>query len=107
MPERIRLSRARGWRLPDNAVNCARPGRWGNPLIVGRHGTRRECVALYRQLILFGVLAGDMVPAQIQKRTRDWVWAHREDLRGKDLACWCPLDGMPCHADVLLGLANR
>ena len=28
------------------------------------------------------------------------------DLRGHDLACWCPLD-QPCHADVLLGLANR
>ncbi|MGV6803246.1 MAG: DUF4326 domain-containing protein [Ruegeria sp.] len=25
---------------------------------------------------------------------------------GKDLACWCPLDG-PCHADVLLDLANE
>lgn len=27
------------------------------------------------------------------------------DLRGRDLACWCPLDA-PCHADVLLELAN-
>ena len=27
------------------------------------------------------------------------------DLRGRDLACWCPLD-KPCHADVLLELAN-
>lgn len=28
------------------------------------------------------------------------------ELRGKNLACWCPLD-QPCHADVLLALANR
>lgn len=28
------------------------------------------------------------------------------ELRGKDLACWCRLD-QPCHADVLLELANR
>lgn len=28
-----------------------------------------------------------------------------EELRGKDLCCWCPL-GQPCHADVLLVLAN-
>jgi Domain of unknown function (DUF4326) len=28
------------------------------------------------------------------------------DLSGKDLACWCPLD-QPCHADVLLELANQ
>jgi len=27
-------------------------------------------------------------------------------LRGKNLACWCALD-QPCHADVLLELANR
>jgi hypothetical protein len=27
-------------------------------------------------------------------------------LRGKNLACWCPLD-QPCHADVLLELANQ
>lgn len=26
-------------------------------------------------------------------------------LRGKNLACWCPI-GAPCHADVLLELAN-
>ena len=29
----------------------------------------------------------------------------RAALRGRDLACWCPLD-QPCHADVLLSLAN-
>jgi hypothetical protein len=28
------------------------------------------------------------------------------ELRGKNLACWCPLD-KPCHADVLLELANK
>lgn len=28
------------------------------------------------------------------------------ELRGKNLACWCPLD-QPCHADVLLELANK
>jgi hypothetical protein len=27
------------------------------------------------------------------------------DLRGKNLACWCK-QGIPCHADVLLELAN-
>ena len=27
------------------------------------------------------------------------------ELRGKDLACWCK-EGEPCHADVLLELAN-
>ena len=30
----------------------------------------------------------------------------RNELAGSDLACWCPL-GQPCHADVLLEIANR
>jgi hypothetical protein len=30
----------------------------------------------------------------------------QEDLAGKDLACWCPITE-PCHADVLLEIANR
>jgi hypothetical protein len=29
----------------------------------------------------------------------------QRELRGWDLACYCPLD-QPCHADVLLELAN-
>jgi hypothetical protein len=34
------------------------------------------------------------------------IWPElRAELRGKSLACWCPLD-QPCHADVLLELAN-
>lgn len=38
----------------------------------------------------------------ILKFTKDDLWK----LRGKDLACYCPL-GKPCHADVLLRLANE
>lgn len=35
-----------------------------------------------------------------------------QSLRGRDLACWCPLEDehgnrFPCHADVLLEIANR
>lgn len=33
----------------------------------------------------------------------DWL----APLRGRDLACWCPVDAKWCHADVLLELANR
>lgn len=39
-------------------------------------------------------------------------WTAPRELAGRDLACWCPLldsDGnrVPCHADVLLAIANR
>jgi len=30
----------------------------------------------------------------------------RQELRGRDLACYCPLVE-PCHADVLLAVANE
>jgi hypothetical protein len=35
----------------------------------------------------------------------DWVNEVRTELGGKSLACFCPLD-QPCHADVLLEIAN-
>jgi hypothetical protein len=30
----------------------------------------------------------------------------KRELAGRDLACYCPLD-QPCHADVLLAVANE
>ena len=38
MPERIQLRRTKGWRIPANTVNCARPGWWGNPHPVQEYG---------------------------------------------------------------------
>lgn len=107
MLERIRLSRARGFRLPTGTVNCARPGPLGNPFVVGRDGTRAECVSLYA-LMLGGFVCLSSGPSvEEQQKARTTVWANLDELRGKDLACWCALDGSPCHADVLLALANE
>lgn len=94
-PIRIQLSRKKGWRMPPDTVTVARPGPWGNPFRVGDTGpggrpitTRDEAVALYRSRVA-GPPAGHSY----------------DELRGKNLACWCSLDG-PCHADVLLERAN-
>lgn len=105
MAERIRLSRARGWRLPEGAVNVARPGKWGNPFVVGKDGTRLQCAAM------FAVLAGGFIDCggrvEVDDQMATWRQLRRvASLKGKDLACWCPLDGDACHADVLLHLAN-
>ncbi len=35
----------------------------------------------------------------------DWRREARRALAGRDLYCWCPV-GVPCHADVLLWIAN-
>ena len=54
--------------------------------------------------IAAGIAAAMGVDITLPKRpTMDEIVA---ELRGKNLACWCPLDA-PCHADVLLELANR
>lgn len=106
--KRIRLSRKRGFKLPPNTVNVARPSRWGNPFVVGVHGTREECVRLFRLLCggYWCISAGPEC-ADAQKRFMAFAKKNIWRLRGKDLACWCRLDGKPCHADVLMEAANK
>ncbi len=89
IPSPRRLQRTRIRPLPAGAVCVTRPGRWGNPYRVEKHG-QSEAVALFRQHVL-----GDAA----------LLAAVRRELRGRDLACWCK-PGEPCHADVLLELAN-
>ncbi|WP_435105246.1 DUF4326 domain-containing protein [Arhodomonas sp. AD133] len=101
---RVRLRRQRGWRMPANTVKVDRSTRWGNPFVVGRHGDREACVRLYHRL-LAGELCHGMDNLDAQRRTLIQVRGHLHELTGRNLACWCPLDA-PCHADVLLALAN-
>ena len=102
--------------MPEGAIYVGRPSRWGNLARVGEvvegaaFGTTisaATAVALFRD---------ELLNWNHDTRTR-WL----APLRGHDLACWCPLcedhaDGLPlgvecakcqpCHADVLLELAN-
>lgn len=87
-PTRIQLRRTKGWRKPDGAVVVSRPSRWGNPFPIGPDRSAADAVALYRTWV---------------EPQADTV---RAELGGRDLCCWCPLD-RPCHADVLLELANN
>lgn len=107
VPCRIRLSRAAGWRLPPNAVNCARPGPFGNPFVVGRSGTREDVVRWFRMMMAGCRVVDTPVSFEDQDAAQARILARLPALRGKDLACWCRLDGKPCHADILLELANR
>jgi hypothetical protein len=106
MPQRIRLSRAKGWRLPEGAVNVARPDKLGNVFIVGKHGTRAECAAKYLQLARGFISVSENVDPDLQVKAHRVIHRALPDLKGKDVACWCALDGGACHADVLLALAN-
>ena len=89
MPKRIQRKRSKGWRMPKNAVYVGRPTKWGNPF----------------KLNVYGEEALDMFRKDLERRLK-LEPKFLEPLRGKDLACWCPLDRL-CHADILLELANR
>lgn len=100
-PQRIQRKRAKGWRMPENTVNVTRPGRWGNPYYVGlfRDYDAAHAVADFKKW-----LNGDF-GARVWAGNPPTEADIREKLAGKNLACWCALD-RPCHADVLLEIAN-
>lgn len=93
-PVRLQLSRRKGFDLQAlsmatnglPAVNVARPSKWGNPWTVENTG-RIDAV------LRFACETAPLLDVS--------------PLRGKNLACWCALDGEPCHADVLLEIASR
>ncbi len=74
---------------PPYDVYVGRPSEFGNPFEIGRDGTRSEVIQKYREYVLGS----------------SRLMAKLSSLRGKTLACWCA--PLPCHADVLLELANK
>ncbi len=97
VPVRIQRKRTKGWKMPENTVYVGRKTKWGNPFRVGTStplhcNSADEAVTEYRVWI---------TESPNGKRLRRDI----NELRGKNLACWCPLD-QPCHADVLLEIAN-
>lgn len=110
MPKRIQRKRTAGWKMPRDAIYVGRPSPLGNPFKAGddpqravnlfeactqRFPIQRHDIDQWRDAggsvgALIGIASGALL----------------EKIRGKDLACWCSLD-QPCHADVLLKLANR
>lgn len=97
MPIRIQRKRAKGWRMPKNCIYVGRPTKWGNPFMIGMMSggmnlDRSEAVKEY-------ILWLKHMPEN------NIVILAKKELRGKNLACFCPLD-VPCHADVLLEVAN-
>lgn len=107
MPIRFQLQRVKGWRMPPGSVSVARPGVWGNPWHVGRDGDAAYCAEQFRRAV-----AGEAViawPVSLQDTVRAIALPDagvvRAMLRGLNLGCFCRL-GEPCHADVLLEIAN-
>lgn len=98
MPKRIQRRRTKGWKMPEGAVYVGRPTKWGNPFRVGGGFPKYPLTAEAAVTYFLSHLEHGCFRVSIAEVIRE--------LRGKDLACWCPLD-KPCHADVLLELANK
>lgn len=135
MPDRIHLRRTKDWRKPEGAVIVSRPSIWGNPWKPGAPGTfwlrdwpltgawlgcaldadgavalydwqlRGGCAPTVAQLPALLNPAGRKDVRQMIRNHFTRIHAELNTLRGRDLCCWCPLDA-PCHADVLLEVAN-
>lgn len=92
--------------MPENCVSVTRPGPFGNPFIVGRDCDKPgEAVKLFRQTMDLAIQGHDFGDNEDGRHCHKIV-DRLDELRGRDLACFCALDA-PCHADVLLELANR
>ena len=110
-PKRIQRKRTKGWRMPPGTVNVCRPTIFGNPFVGER------AVEAYREWLLrvsssAGLIAR-LFDVAITGKLRGTPWANADsvlkkvpELSGKDLACYCKI-GQPCHADVLLEIANQ
>lgn len=104
MAERIQLRRTKGWRMPPGAVKVDRSTIWGNPWPIGEVGPLDRTAPDAEGAVGF-------FRAMFDDHEMRWAakYPDREEvraaLRGKDLACWCR-PGTPCHADVLLEIAN-
>lgn len=103
-PARVQRKRTRGWRMPPNTVYVGRPTVYGNSTSLddywdrgfsgSAHAARVWAVEQYRARLMAETLSAETFRIQV-----------RRELRGRNLACWCP-DGEPCHVDVLLEVAN-
>lgn len=134
-PQRIQRRRTRGWKMPPGALYVGRPTVFGNPWSVSgvtvegpgwffqtaydgfddgiddAIGEAHEfAVQLYRSWLDLGseapVLKG-RPPAEQRplEAKRASILGQLHILAGHDLACWCP-EGLACHSDLLIELAN-
>jgi hypothetical protein len=76
-------------KIPEGAVYVGRPSKWGNPFTIGKDGNREQVITAF------------MAYASLKLQSNPhWL----DEIKGKDLVCWC--SPLPCHADVLMELAN-
>jgi hypothetical protein len=112
-PTRYQRKRSKGWKKPPGAVLVTRPSKYGNPYRITKLEDGYHIVVQMRKPVTLSIAFPDKRQAaefavksfrSLAQVSREWK-QYIEELRGKDLVCWCK-PGEPCHADVLLELAN-
>lgn len=109
-PQRIQRKRTKGWRMPEGAVYVGRPTVWGNPYRWQEYpdyGYDPYDIAELRRMATSdfeGLVTGRWARIGLDD-IPDYPVDRIGELAGRDLVCWCP-EGVPCHADVLLTIAN-
>ncbi len=115
-PFRVQLSRSAGWKMPPNTVKVDRTTMWGNPCQVvpftpeGEKELRSinaefRCFTALEAVFRFSYFLGRVKQDDGGRIFAVEIMDNLHKLKGKNLACWCKI-GTPCHADVLLKLAN-
>ena len=92
--QRIQRKRTKGYKTPPNTVYVGRPTKWGNPFVVGHFLENGRMIHTRKQAV------------ELFEKYHAHTLTEIESLRGKNLSCFCKI-GEPCHADVLLKLANK
>jgi len=107
-PHRVQLRRSKGWMMPPNTLKVDRTSRWGNPWRIVAPNKHRKVWAVDGPRV-YQECADEWEALSLALRKfrfrAETTPGFLHGLRGKNLACWCALD-KPCHADVLLELAN-
>lgn len=108
MPIRVQRKRVKGWKMPDNTVSVTRPGKYGNMWKIGDqvpqyiyNNISEEERQMFPNFTIVDAAGSLLLFERFQVPSLDL-----QKLKGKDLACFCDLHS-PCHADVLLKLANQ
>lgn len=89
--------------VPADAIYVGRPTVFGNPFEVIKVATRDRHTAHTNAVNQYAYWLADLNRIPLVRRIQ-------RELAGRDLVCWCQSpsdeDPLPCHATVLLEVAN-
>ncbi len=125
-PIRIQRKRIKGWKKPENTVNCTRSGKGngvlGNPFFIKDNWLwfgiqplcmiEKDATEIERNQLLVDcfkkwingerVIMGETIDETPKPYTREFI----KTYAGQNMMCFCGLDA-PCHVDYLLTIANE